>query len=423
MQKVLFIGVHWPEPSTGAGTRLMQLIQFFLSNNYQVIFASTASESELSYDLSAVKVKKVQIELNNSSFDVFVSDLAPNIVVFDRFITEEQFGWRVAEYAPNALRMLDTEDLHSLRATRFEAFKNSLPFTMDLWLENDTTKREIASIYRCDMSLIISSFEMTLLKDIVKIDGDLLLHLPFMIEDVTKEEIVKYPSFEVRKDFIFVGNGKHIPNVDAIKWLKTAIWPLIHKQLPESKLYIYGAYLPQQIQEMHQPQQGFYISGYVKDLQSTFTTARINLAPLRFGAGQKGKLLDAMRFGTPSITTTIGVEGMITDLPFNGKIADDETEFAKVAVALYNDKDQFLSAQQNGFEIVHTDFSANELSKKLLKTINQIQSDLKKHRSTNFIGSLLRHQTLQSTKYMSRWIEEKNNRVKWLKSNVERKKL
>lgn len=408
MQKVLFIGVHWPEPSTGAGTRLMQLIQFFLSANYQVTFASTAAESELSYDLSALMVKKVQIKLNNSSFDTFIANLDPNMVVFDRFITEEQFGWRVSEGVPNALRVLDTEDLHSLRTTRFEAFKKDIPFTIELWIDNEITKREIASIYRCDLSLIISSYEMTLLTAILKIDAKLLLHLPFMMNVVAKEQIATYPSFESRKDFICIGNGKHLPNIDAIKWLKTAIWPLIREQLPESKLYIFGAYLPQQVIEMHQPKQGFYISGFASDLQKAFTSARINLAPLRFGAGQKGKLLDAMRFGTPSITTLIGAEGMTKDLPFNGKIADDEKQLANAAVALYGDKTQFLEFQQNGFKIINADFNVNKLSKKLLKTIHQIQLNLKKHRSANFTGSLLRHQTLQSTKYMSKWIEEKN---------------
>jgi len=408
MQKVLFIGVHWPEPSTGAGTRIMQLIKVFLSANYQVIFASSASESDLSYPLEDYKIKKVLITLNSVSFDAFITDLQPNLVVFDRFLTEEQFGWRVAENAPKAVQILDTEDLHSLRAVRFEAFKKNIPFSIDLWMENDISKREIASIYRCDVSLIISSYEMLLLKDTVKLDVSLLHYLPFMVESLSKEVIDSHPDFEDRKDFIFIGNGKHTPNIDAIIWLKNVLWPLIKKQLPESNVHIYGAYLPQQILQMHQPKDGFHILGYAADLKIIFSTARVNLAPLRFGAGQKGKLVDAMRFGTPSITTSIGVEGMTNGLPFNGLVTDDELEFANAAVALYTSKTEFLSAQQNGYKTLRVNFEITELSKKLLEKIIEIQQDLQLHRNKNFIGSLLRHQTLQSTKYLAKWIEEKN---------------
>jgi glycosyltransferase involved in cell wall biosynthesis len=159
---------------------------------------------------------------------------------------------------------------------------------------------------------------------------------------------------------------------------------------------------------MHQPKDGFYILGYAQDLKSIFSTARVNLAPLRFGAGQKGKLVDAMRFGTPSITTSIGVEGMTNGLPFNGLVTDNEIEFANAAVALYTNKTQFLSAQQNGYKTLRANFEVTELSKKLLEKIIEIQQDLQPHRNKNFIGSLLRHQTLQGTKYMAKWIEEKN---------------
>ena len=92
---------------------------------------------------------------------------------------EEQFGWRVAENCPDALRILDTEDLHCLRKTRHEAMKKQIAFTEERLMASEITKREIASIYRCDLSLIISRFEMKLLKETFKIQESLLCHLPF----------------------------------------------------------------------------------------------------------------------------------------------------------------------------------------------------------------------------------------------------
>tara|TARA_R110002051_G_scaffold30845_6_gene71018 strand:- start:2232 stop:3467 length:1236 start_codon:yes stop_codon:yes gene_type:complete len=411
MQKVLFIGMVWPEPNaTAAGTRILQLIKTFLLGNNEVIFASTAAKSELSYNLELLNITQISIILNDSSFDHFIKELQPDIVVFDRFITEEQFGWRVVENVPNALRILDTEDLHSLRLIRYEANKNKKNFSIDKWVQSDTTKREIASIYRCDFSLIISNFEMQLLVETLKIDGLILLHLPFMVEKIKKEVFKKYPEFEKRKDFICIGNGKHAPNVDAIRWLKDSVWTLIRKQLPESRLHIYGAYLPQQVLEMHHPKQGFYVDGHAENLEQIFTEARINLAPLRFGAGLKGKLIDAMRFGTPSITTTIGAEGMHENLPWNGFIADDENNFVNAAVSYYTHKESWSQAQQNGLEILTKIYDSSFLSKKLLEKIEHIQENKKQHRNSNFIGSLLLHQTVQSTKYMSKWIEAKNSK-------------
>ena len=107
---VLIIGFVFPEPnSSAAGTRMLQLIHFFISQNYTIVFATSCKKSDNAFDLSALNIQIVEILLNDSSFDNFVNELNPAIVLFDRFMTEEQFGWRVAQSCPNALRILDTE--------------------------------------------------------------------------------------------------------------------------------------------------------------------------------------------------------------------------------------------------------------------------------------------------------------------------
>ena len=158
MQTILIIGFVWPEPnSSAAGGRMIQLIESFLSEGAKITFASTASDSDFMLDVRELGIEKVSIELNNTSFDQFVKQLNPSIVLFDRFMVEEQFGWRVAKECPTALRILDTEDLHCLRSARQLAFKENRKFT-DADLNSEIAKREIASIYRCDLSLIISKF-------------------------------------------------------------------------------------------------------------------------------------------------------------------------------------------------------------------------------------------------------------------------
>ena len=161
-KSILIIGTVWPEPnSSAAGTRMLQLIALFQKQGWLLTFASAASDSDFMFDVTTLGIDKVAINLNDSKFDVLVKDLNPNMVLFDRFMIEEQFGWRVAEQCPDALRILDTEDLHCLRLARQKAFQEKRVFELDN-LFSDVAKREIASILRCDLSLIISEVEMDL---------------------------------------------------------------------------------------------------------------------------------------------------------------------------------------------------------------------------------------------------------------------
>jgi hypothetical protein len=408
-QHVLIIGFVWPEPnSSAAGGRMVQLISIFKQQGFEVTFASPAMDSDYMVDLESLGVSKKPIALNCSSFDVFVKELNPSIVLFDRFMMEEQFGWRVAENCPNALRLLDTEDLHCLRLARQKAFKEKRSFSTDDLLVEDVAKREIASILRCDVSLMISEYEIELLQSVFKIDADLLYYLPLLLEPIEDSTIQKLPSFEDRNNFVFIGNFLHEPNWNAVQYLKETIWPLIRKQMPEAVLQIYGAYPSQKVLQLHQPKQGFQIMGRADDAQEVVRNARIVLAPLRFGAGIKGKLLEAMQCGTPSVTTTIGAESMCGDLPWNGFIADDVEVFADKAVELYQDKSRWLKAQENGFQIIEKRYLRSLFEVDFIKHILKIKTHLKPHRLQNFMGTLLQHHTLTSTKYMSRWIEEKN---------------
>lgn len=386
----------------------MQLISLFKAQGFSITFASPAQDSDFMVDLAQYEVDKRSIELNNSSFNVFVKKLNPTLVLFDRFMMEEQFGWRVAENCPEALRLLDTEDLHCLRLARQKAFKEKRPFTItDLFLE-DVAKREIASILRCDLSLMISEFEMELLTSVFKIDNALLHYLPFLLEPIDSGAIQELPSFEQRKNFIFIGNFLHEPNWNAVQYLKETLWPLIKKQLPEAALSIYGAYPSQKVMQLHNSSEGFLIKGRANDAQDVVCKARVVLAPLRFGAGIKGKLLEAMQCGTPSVTTSIGAESMHGHLPWNGFVADEPNVFADRAVQLYQDEVIWLKAQQSGMEIISKRYLKRLFEDDFAKKVNRLQSDLEKHRLTNFMGAVLQHHTLNSTKYMSRWIEAKN---------------
>ncbi|MEX0274203.1 MAG: glycosyltransferase [Flavobacteriaceae bacterium] len=391
---------------------MVQLLRLFLSNGCQITFASTSQPTEYSAHLNELDIRTQSIVLNDSSFDAFIKAEGFDMVMFDRFLTEEQFGWRVATTLPGALRILDTEDLHSLRHYREGCLKKGMDGTVEGWKQQDLTKREMASILRSDLSLIISRVEMDLLQKSVKIDGTLLYYLPFIQTLPSREAISSWPPFEKRTDFICIGNGKHGPNVDALQWLKAEIWPLVRKQLPQVQLHIYGAYLPQMVHEWHREQEGFLVHGWAPNIHTVLQGARVNLAPLRFGAGLKSKLFDAMANGTPTVTTSIGVEGLPPQLPIPAAVADTAAEMAHFAVQLYNNPSDWQKAQTNGMEILRTAFDAESHIQAFTKRLTTLQQHLMTHRDQNFMGQLLQHQTAAATRFMGKWIEEKNERKK-----------
>lgn len=409
-QSILIIGTVWVEPnSSAAGSRMFQLIELFLEQNWDITFASASQKNENALDLNVLGIKEVSIELNSSSFDKYIKKYQPTIVLFDRFMIEEQFGWRVAENCPNALRILDTEDLHFLRKARHQQLKEEIEFSNEFLLKSDDTKREIASILRCDLSLIISTYEKDLLKSVFKIDENLLYYLPFLLDKLDDNHIGKQKTFEEKKHFIFIGNFFHKPNVDAVLTLKNQIWKEIRKSINDVEVHVYGAYVTQQIKELHNKKEGFLIKGFAENAKEVVKNARVVLAPLRFGAGIKGKLTEAMICGTPSVTTNIGAEGMHNNLPWSGFIKDDFKQFSERAIELYSDKGIWNSAQENGIKIINTIYDKEKIGLPFVNRIIELQQNLEHHRTHNFLGSLLQHQTLQATKYMSKWIEAKNS--------------
>ncbi|MBL4862800.1 MAG: glycosyltransferase family 4 protein [Crocinitomicaceae bacterium] len=403
---ILIIGKVWPEPkSSAAGTRMMQLIQFFKGQNARITFASTANPSDFQVDLEELNINMVSITLNSDTFDIFIKELNPTMVVFDRFMTEEQFGWRVMEQCPDALRVLNTEDMHFLRDARGQALKEgrTIDINHQTDLQTDKTFREISAIYRSDIALLVSEVEMEMLKQTFQVPEHLLYYLPVFAQERPPD----IPSFEVRKDFLFIGNFLHEPNWDGVRYLKQEIWPLIRKGLPGAVITVYGAYSSQKVFDLHNTKEGFLVHGRADNAMEVTMDARVSLAPIRFGAGIKGKLIEAMVCGTPSITTTMGAESMQHNNLWNGCITDDPEEFAQAAIELYSDANKWKQAQDDGFEIIENRYLAKSHLPQFGAKLKEVYENLNAHRAINFTSKLMQHQTLMSARYLSKWIMEK----------------
>lgn len=383
---------------------MLEIISIFLARQWAVTFATPAAESVHQFDLNEIGVDAALIELNSDKFDQWLAPLQPDVVIFDRFMMEEQFGWRVARTCPQAVRILDTEDLHFLRNAREHALRQNLKLTDDA-LKSETAVREVASIFRCDLSLIISQTEMQLLTQKFNVEEAVLHYLPFLAKPLDEKA-----PFGPRKDFVFVGTMRHSPNLDAVRYLKKQIWPLVRQQLPQANLHIIGAYMTKEVSQMHKPAEGFWVDGKVEDLKSSLIQSRVCLAPLRFGAGLKGKLIESMEQGLPSVTTAIGAEGIAGQQQWPGYICDDAEEFASSAVKLYQDEKCWTEKQAVGFQLLEDKFSASQHENLFWQRLQQVQQLLPTHRSQNFFGQMLLHHQMRSTEYLSRWIACKNEK-------------
>lgn len=402
MPLLLVLGYVWPEPkSSAAGWRMLSLLRIYQTQGWRIVFACAAELSPHRFELTQWGIEELSIAVNDSSLADTLARLDPDVVLFDRFMIEEQFGWKVDEVCPRALKVLDSEDLHFWRDARQQAFKQQRAVTA-ADLHSELALREIAAIYRCDVTLTISNAEMTLLQQQFAVAANLLCYCPLLL---TPDNSAKN-TFAERVDLCFIGNFRHEPNWQTVLKLKQ-LWPAIRQRLPGVNLQVWGAYPPPKATALHNAKQGFYINGWADDAHAELAKARLLVAPIPFGAGQKGKILDAALVGTPTITTPIGAEGVCEPSGFPGAICEDDQAFIDTIVTYYQQQPVWQSAADR-CEALIEHFAFAQHQARVFAQLEATRADLLVHRSQNFIGAMLKHHRHRSTKYMGQWIEAKN---------------
>jgi glycosyltransferase involved in cell wall biosynthesis len=411
ISKIVIIGQVIPEPqSSAAGTRMIQLIQSLLLITKDITFLSAANEGAHPADLKTLGVELLQINLNDDSFNELIQKLNPNLVVFDRFMTEEQYGWRVQQFCPEAIRVLDMEDVHAIRKSREVAIKNKVNWQPELVNELEIANRELASIYRCDLTLVISSFEMEFLQNNWNIPKELLLYFPLFFN--TEKQVEKL-SFEENNHFVMIGNFIHPPNYDAVVYLKTKLWKQIKKRLPEAEVHIYGAYASEKVLQLNNQKEGFIVKGWADDAIKTISKYKVMLAPIRYGAGLKGKLFDSVAAHTPFVGSKIAAEGIYDNESFviDYSVVDEtpfNENFVDLAVEVYQNSVLNSKLQESNLSHFTKNFSSENFQDIINETFEDLNNNQKNHRTKNIIGQILFTQQYRSTEYFSRWIEAKN---------------
>lgn len=395
--KVLYLGATWPQPwITAAGLRTVDLIKALKSLNYSIDFFSIKKPNP--FQTQAIKVLDVNhsyMPLNDEKqFKSLTS--SPNICIFETSRLEEMFSHMLYKYYPNCFRILDTQDLHCLRLQRKAALlsNSTLEQVKNLQLDfhDELTCREFAGILRSHTTILTSTHEEKIVKNLFP--GAKTVLLPFMYNNVEiKKHRKKYSGTQGRKNFVWIGNFMHEPNVDALEFTLKHIWPKVYAKT-RAELHIFGGHCPRE--DKYQGP-GVFVKGTMKSLKE-LAEYRCLLAYIRFGAGIKGKVADSFYYGLPVITTNLGAEGID---PFPGFIEDDPDRFVNLASDLY-EKNEIFQYQQSAFDLLESKFSM-DVNKIILK---EHLEGLEDHP----LQHILFGETLRSTVYFSKYIEMKNNR-------------
>ncbi|OQR84144.1 hypothetical protein ACHHYP_13838, partial [Achlya hypogyna] len=346
-------GCVWPEKtSSAAGVRTTALIDLARADGWRVVCVSPCRPNEHTARWAAAGVPCVQLDPNTGAVEAFLKTTPADAVLFDRFIAEEMYGWHFVTHAPAACRILDLQDVHFLRKAREHlVMKAQADFASTLGLDVDVEPvlpnvlRELASIYRSDATLYVSAFEQRLLTERFGVPAASLHALDYVLP-VRPAASSAVPWID-RRHVAVVGSFKHPPNVDGLKWLTDAIWPAARPLLgPDVELHIYGSYATaRDTKAFDRPQENVRFRGFCDDVHETLGQYRVSLAPLRYGAGIKGKVIDSWIAGTPVVATAVGAEGLHPDAElWGGVVANAPDAFAAATARFYHNEEAWTTA-------------------------------------------------------------------------------
>lgn len=359
-QIALIIDADFPCPDRDSGSvRMLNLLKLMRAMGCHVMFWPLHASQRNGYSL-ALEQLGVEIILQPSRRQALTwwyahGDML-DLVLMSRVAVAHASIRAAYRYARQARRIFDTVDLHFLRVARGAELHADLQ--QSIWA-NTLRAIELNLVRHADMTLVVSTYERSILRDAVP-GADVRV-----LSNIHRVAGRRSP-FESRSDLLFLGNFDHEPNVDAAQWLLEEVMPRLLTRLPEATLHIVGQ---GSAAKLGRPgTANVQIHDYVADLNPLLSQVKLALAPLRFGAGVKGKINTAMAHGIPVVTTSIGAEGMWLVERHDVMIADDADGFVDAIVELYQDSELWMRLSDNGLENVQQHFS-EETARAVLEDI------------------------------------------------------
>jgi glycosyltransferase involved in cell wall biosynthesis len=211
-----------------------------------------------------------------------------------------------------------------------------------------------------DATIVHSTDELEILRPLLP---DAQLHLFPLILHISGRS----STFHERKDIVFVGGYQHVPNVDAVLYFVKEVMPLLREKLPGVRFYVVGSKPPPEIQAL--AAEDVIIMGFVEDLTTLLNKMRLSVAPLRYGAGIKGKIGTAMAVGLPVVATQLAAEGMLLNDGENVLVAEEPEDFASAVCKLYQDEAMWGRISDNGLLFAEKAWGAESGWKNLAKIL------------------------------------------------------
>jgi glycosyltransferase involved in cell wall biosynthesis/SAM-dependent methyltransferase len=358
-RKLLYVDWAFPRPDQDAASvTAMCLIKIFQRLGYQITFLPRGlkfeGESVGLLEQMGVecvyfpKIKSVNDFLfeHASEFSIFFGSRAPVVAPYIALMKQ---------IAPTTKIIFNTVDLHYLREERQAALEQS----SKLRRQSLRSKREeLAAIQGADVAIVLSTEELYVVRE--EMPAARLLQLPLIFDSIPGSQA----AFSSRSDIVFIGSFPHHPNVDAACFFAEQVFPRVRERLPGARLLIIGRDPPEEIKRLG-AFAGVEILGYVDDLDAVFNRAKLSVAPLRFGAGIKGKIGTSLSYGVPCIVTPMAIEGMALRDGVGVLVGDDAAKLADAVVRAYEDEDLWQQLSRSGLEFVRDRYALEVAEKRL----------------------------------------------------------
>jgi len=370
---VVIIDVIYPTPDKDSGSiDTANFINVFLELGYRVVFIADAHFHSSSADKGWIAETAAEI-IDCSSYesvDDYIVKEGAGVDVF--MLSRVHAGGRYLEqifHHSQAKVIFNTVDLHFLRERRGAELAND-PVAINL--AEATYERELHLCRMADATIVVSEIEGALLRDLVF--GANIAVIP-----LARSAPGSKTSPQERKDVGFIGGFAHSPNVDAVSWFMEEIWPLVREREPALQFYIYGSNMPAAFAQY--ATQGVVAVGYIDTVDVAMDARRVMVAPLRYGAGAKGKVVSSLAHGVPCVATSIAVEGMGLAVGEDILVADTPEEFADQIVSLCTDDGRWNSVSTSGFSFIERNYSYKGMLEKVKGLLSSLGVSVRSDRN------------------------------------------
>jgi glycosyltransferase involved in cell wall biosynthesis len=355
--RVLYIDALLPSPDQDSGSvRAVRTFAAMRALGWKVAFAAGRLRAP---EPDATRLRQAGVEVFARPWTDSIESLLRergdefDVVIIARYYVAGPLIGMVRRHAKRALLVFDTLDLHYVRNRRLAQLKGSPAMAVSA---EAIYREELECVRASDVTWVVSDVERdTLLREV---PGATVL-----VQSNVHDAVGGGKPFAAREGLLFVGGFGHPPNVDAVTWFVDDIVPRLREQLPGVQVYVIGSNMPRVVEML--ARDGVQVLGFVPDLEPWLDHCRISVSPLRYGAGVKGKVNQAMAHGLPVVATRISVEGMNVIEGEEVLVQDEPDAFAEAVVRLYRDEALWNRISRGGLENIRRHFSTEVATRAL----------------------------------------------------------